>query len=793
MRLYAITLRKLLGVFFLFLLCAPSFGRHLVGGDFTYVCLGQSNGQNEYRISLNVYRDCVPVQGAPSNTPFDDSVKIGLFDGGDKRFLREIVIQLVDSVILDLSSNDPCIPAPTNLCYTRTSYTQIVRLPDNPNGYYLEWGRCCRNENIVNIINPGQQGMVLSAYIPDTKLCNSSASFANNFPTYICSNDQFNYDHHAFDKDGDSLVYRLVTPYTAGSPETPFPDPAAPPYEPITWAPGYGGSNILDGSPALTIGRETGELSVRPRQIGQYVFGISVTEYRDGVRITEVRRDIQINIIPCPINFPPSIIRPVAGEISEDTLTFVKSRGSCFDFIIEDINGQGIDPDNLSISVSGALFDGNHGAEYFAGSGISPQDLSICWAPSCELGGLADNRIIVRVEDENNCPSPNIVYDTLYVRVLDGPLLTPNLKCFSFTPDGHGLISWDTLGFGEDRDFHSFILFRNDGSGWEDITTISDPNITSYIDTDVNKNSGNTYCYQLQIQKNCFGPTLGEPSNIECSEKENLSKFCRISADPGTQGITLEWSPNLNVGFASYKLYRRGANDSEFQLLVEIQDQAILQYQDGSAPIEDGPVCYQLGVIDECGTEVISSEGCSIYGQISSEDFSVSLDWTPYTGWSSQVGAYEIWSYLPDSSTIVLSSLPEDRTSYRDNEVRNSQAVYCYRIRAIPPEGECGEDAWSPEICIDFDPLVYVPTAFSPNGDGRNDRFTIKGAFLPQISLQIYSRWGRKVYETNSLEQAWDGSISGGTAPEGVYVYHLRFESPDGKMLTRTGSIVLIR
>lgn len=794
MRLYAISLTKILSVFFLLLICTETEGRHLVGGDFTYSCLGKSNGRNEYQISLNVYRDCLPVQGAPTNTPFDDSVKIGLFDGGTQRLLREFILYLGDSTILDLTSNDPCIPSPTNLCYAKTSYTRTILLEDNPDGYFLQWGRCCRNDNIVNLVNPGQQGMVLSTFIPNTDLCNTSASFNNNFPTYICNNDQFFYDHKAFDKDGDSLVYRLITPFTAGSPETPFPDAAAPPYEPITWAQGYGGTNFLDGSPPLTINSSTGELSVRPRQIGQYVFGISVTEYRNGVRISQTRRDIQINIIPCPINFPPAIIRPTVGNISGDTLTFIKSRGACFDFLIEDINGEGIDPDNLSITVSGALIDGNHGAEIRGGSGLSPQTLSLCWAPSCELGGLADNKIVIRVEDENNCPSPNIVTDTLYVQVLDGPLLTPNLKCFSFTPDGNGLVSWDTLGFGEDRDFLSFILLRNDGSGWEEIATIDNPNATTFIDEDVDKNSGKTYCYQLQIQKNCFGPTLGEPSNIECSEKENQSKFCRISADPGTQGITLEWSPSVASGFASYKLYKKGPEESEFQLLVEIQDPAILFYQDGAVSLTDGPYCYQLGIIDECGTEVIASEGCSIFGQISSEEFSVGLNWTPYTGWNSQVGAYEVWSYLPDSSSVALASLADNQNNYRDNEIRNSQAVYCYRIRATAPEGECGEDAWSPEMCIDFDPLVYVPTAFSPNGDGRNDRFEIKGAFLPQVSLNIYSRWGRKIFVSNTLEVAWDGSLlGGGIAPEGVYIYHLQFEAPDGQILTRTGSIVLIR
>ena len=278
-----------------------------------------------------------------------------------------------------------------------------------------------------------------------------------------------------------------------------------------------------------------------------------------------------------------------------------------------------------------------------------------------------------------------------------------------------------------------------------------------------------------------------------CTERENLSDFCRISADPGFQGINLEWSPALVAGFESYRIYRKGASDETYEFLVEIADINILSYQDGEAPLTEGPVCYRLAIVDLCGTELTADEGCSIFGSISADNFSVLLDWTDYAGWEGGINSYEIWSFLPDSTSEVVASVDQSQNAYRGNEVRNSQARYCYRIRATSPSGECGEDAWSPEICIDFDPLLYIPTAFTPNGDGNNDRFEIKGAFIPRITLSIYSRWGRTIFQTTSLEQAWDGNINGGPAPEGVYVYHLIFETPEGQQLSRTGSLVLIR
>ena len=61
----------------------------------------------------------------------------------------------------------------------------------------------------------------------------------------------------------------------------------------------------------------------------------------------KLRRDIQINVVPCPINFPPDIVRPTVTGISGDTLTFIKGQETCFDFRVEDFNGEGIAEDNL--------------------------------------------------------------------------------------------------------------------------------------------------------------------------------------------------------------------------------------------------------------------------------------------------------------------------------------------------------------------------------------------------------------------------------------------------------------
>lgn len=95
---------------------------------------------------------------------------------------------------------------------------------------------------------------------------------------------------------------------------------------------------------------------------------------------------------------------------------------------------------------------------------------------------------------------------------------------------------------------------------------------------------------------------------------------------------------------------------------------------------------------------------------------------------------------------------------------------------------------------------VFFPSAFSPNGDGSNDVFTIFGGpDLVRIkSLQIFNRWGNLVFQRNEMMpnenlNGWDGTFKGNPAPTGVYVYTAQLLMDDGKERQFNGSFVLVR
>ena len=273
-----------------------SFGQlkatHIVGGEVNYRCLGS----NMYEISVRVFRDC--DTGVPW---FDNPASVGVFDMNDS-LIFDLRLNMRENDTLDLNLSDPCLVAPPNVCIHTTSYLDTVYLPYLAGGYQLVYQRCCRNQDIVNIVNPLGTGATYYCRITEAALlgCNNSAVFNDWPPVYICAGIPIRFDHSAFDADGDSLVYEMCTPLDGATPADPMPQPPYnPPYNPITWLPPYGVNNMLGGPDSLRINSQTGLLEGTPNILGVFVVGICVKEYRNGQLISTSRRDFQYAVGIC--------------------------------------------------------------------------------------------------------------------------------------------------------------------------------------------------------------------------------------------------------------------------------------------------------------------------------------------------------------------------------------------------------------------------------------------------------------------------------------------------------------
>ncbi len=90
-------------------------------------------------------------------------------------------------------------------------------------------------------------------------------------------------------------------------------------------------------------------------------------------------------------------------------------------------------------------------------------------------------------------------------------------------------------------------------------------------------------------------------------------------------------------------------------------------------------------------------------------------------------------------------------------------------------------------------PLLDVPNAFSPNGDGVNDEVHVKGYGFDKFDWRIYNRWGLMVFHSTSADIGWDGRYKGVLQPQEVYTYILNVQYTDGTIYRKTGDITLLR
>ena len=89
---------------------------------------------------------------------------------------------------------------------------------------------------------------------------------------------------------------------------------------------------------------------------------------------------------------------------------------------------------------------------------------------------------------------------------------------------------------------------------------------------------------------------------------------------------------------------------------------------------------------------------------------------------------------------------------------------------------------------------LQIPNMISPNGDGSNDEFTILHEGFAEISLlRIYNRYGELVYETNDINQSWDGTFRGEELNPGVYVYYLEGICLNEESFIRTGNVTILK
>lgn len=145
----------------------------------------------------------------------------------------------------------------------------------------------------------------------------------------------------------------------------------------------------------------------------------------------------------------------------------------------------------------------------------------------------------------------------------------------------------------------------------------------------------------------------------------------------------------------------------------------------------------------------------------------------------------KFYTWTPDNGTLSNNNISNPVATPTDS-------VTTYTVYGMSQYG-CLDSA-KVVVYVDYGMDEYVPSAFSPNGDGKNDIFHITNLkYQKLVDFRVYNRWGQVLFQSNTPDKGWDGTYNGTAQDLGVYNYEFIVASPDGTQKIYKGTVTLIR
>jgi gliding motility-associated-like protein len=127
-------------------------------------------------------------------------------------------------------------------------------------------------------------------------------------------------------------------------------------------------------------------------------------------------------------------------------------------------------------------------------------------------------------------------------------------------------------------------------------------------------------------------------------------------------------------------------------------------------------------------------------------------------------------------------------------DLLNTPGEFCYRITAV----ENGNGYTLPglpesnRLCLTQEPVIWVPNAFLINGVNTIFKPVISFANPENYRLQVYSRWGNMIFQTDDLTEGWNGEYRGERVPEGMYAWFLSISDGAGRIYEERGTVMMM-
>jgi len=496
----------------------------------------------------------------------------------------------------------------------------------------------------------------------------------------------------------------------------------------------------MAGTPTVTIDRFTGLIRGQPEVIGQFVMGVCCKEYRNGVLLSEIKRDFQFNVADCD----PTVFAKIQSDATVGQKSFlINSCGqNTINFVNQSESQQFIDTYRWEFDIQGdkTIINTRNAEITFPGIGEYRGVMMV--NPGLDCGDTAD--IFV-----NLFPSIEADFEFVYDTCIAGPTVFTDLS----NTGADRITSW-TWDFGEGGN-----------------STQRHPR----------------YTYPIPGMHHI---TLTVTDNNECiAELEKVLTYY-----PVPPLIIVE--PSSFVGCTP----------------------GIVFFNNLSTPIDDSyDITWDFG---DGGTDGAISP-THVYEDPGT--YSVSVDIVSPIGCSTSA-SFRNWIEIKQSPKAAFTSSPDEPSNFNplvsfSNQSTNAVS-YIWQFDAFGRSMEENPTFTFPDTGVYFIALIathengcmdtvvhqidviprvtyFMPNAFSPNDDGKNDEFRGSGFTqgMQNFEFSIWNRWGEMLFATSDPQEGWSGrkDNTGEVFPPGVYIYRVNYVDPRGQPFLLEGFATLIR
>ena len=751
--------RKLLLILgFLFCLAFSAKATHQRAAEISYTWLGG----NAYEFTLTCYTYTPSPAGLQR-----DSLLVQWGDGSEE-FIPRVVLQ-------NLGED-----------YTLNVYKQIHNFSTSGT-YTISMEDANRNFGVVNVPNSVMVPMHIETELVINPFLgyNNSVQLLNAPVDKGCVGKLYLHNPSAYDPDGDSLSYKLVTCKGQDGIE-------------------IAGYTFPQASQSFDIDPLTGELRwENPVMQGEYNVAFMVEEWRHGVKIGSVVRDMQILISNCSNNLP---------EIQCDD-QYCLVAGQQLDFIISASDPDG---DNVSLSASGAPLEVAVSPALLNPStafGLQPQ-IEFLWNTNYAHIRNTPYQLVIHAKDDDTPVSLTNV-KTVTINVM-----APKVQNFAAEVRGHDVaLSWMAYPC---PNASALLVYRKAGcdsyapdecetgirNGYQLVATLNDVHSTSFVEHDLSQ--GVEYEYRILAQ--FPDGALGIVSDAACVTLKNdsplMTHVSNDIIDLISGHVVTGWTQPKDVDDQfvapfSYALTR--ILDGEATVVYEGGDTTFL---DANVDlVEVSALLYKVQMRDAnqqlMGTSAMAS---AVMLSVSGTNDEAMLAWTEAVPWivdSTQV--------LKEVENRFLRIATVMDMAYTDTDVESDE-TYRYYVRTF---GHYTMDGIVRPL-VNYSAIKTVrigheepteafsytlPNVFTPNGDGYNDIFEPKvtGAdLIISAKTVIFNRWGNILCDTDDPLIQWDGKSKQTKmdCPSGTYFYvtDITYVDTTGeKTLHLQGSITIVR